>query len=105
MPAITRIGDLTIGVGSHGQPCCPHAITGIHIGGSPKSNANGQPVTRLNDITVHSCPHCGIGMNIAGSPTIKADGLPVTRVGDAVTEFCGSGTCVNGSPDVNADDG
>lgn len=102
MPGVTRMGDLTVGVCSHGLPCCPHGCVGTHITASPDVDANGRRVTRVFDISVHTCPHCGVNMNIQGSPDLDANGKLVTRNGDAVTEFCGAGMCVSASPDVFA---
>ncbi len=102
MPGVTRLHDLTVGVCSHGMPCCPHGCIGVHITGSPDVQANGRAVTRRGDYSIHTCPHCGVNMNVAGSPDVEANGRAVTRRGDRETEFCGSGVSVMGSPDVHA---
>jgi uncharacterized Zn-binding protein involved in type VI secretion len=102
MPEVTRLHDLTVGVCSHGLPCCPHGCTGVHITGSPDTDANDRLVTRIGDFSAHTCPHCGVNMNVEGSPDVDANGIPVTRKGDGETEFCGSGVSVTGSPDVYA---
>lgn len=100
MPPITRIGDVTVGVCDHGLPCCPHGCVGVHITSSPDVTANGRKITRRGDLSAHSCPHCGVNANVGHSPNVQANSIPVTRKGDAVTEFCGGGVCVSGSPDV-----
>ncbi len=102
----TRYGDTTIGIGSHGLPCCPHLITGTRISGSPDVDVNGRKASRAYiDIAVHSCPHCAINLCIQGSPTVAVDGKPLHRQHDLVTEFCGIGYTDSGSPDVSADEG
>lgn len=100
MPAWTRIGDITFGVGSHGLPCCPHFIVGVRITGSADVYVNGLPGSRaMADLSWHSCPHCPVNMCLTHSPDVYADTLMDHRLGDVVTEFCGVGNTVTGSPD------
>ena len=104
MPPATRLGDLTLGVGSHGLPCCPHVLTGVRVSGSPDVQVNGRGASRAGaDIAVHSCPHCAVNLCVQGSPDVRVNGLGLHRVGDLVTEFCGVGQTVTGSPDVRVD--
>lgn len=98
MPAQARLTDMTVGHGSHGQDCCPHTIIGIFITGSPNHQTNNLLSVRLTDITAHNCPHCPIGMAITASPDKFINNLGAHRVGDVVTEFCGTGVTVTGSP-------
>ena len=91
---------MTIGVGSHGKTCCPHVIIGIFITGSPNVGSNIRSQIRVGDITSHTCPHCPIGMAIGGSGNVLVNRRGGHRIGDTVTEFCGSGTSVTGSPNV-----
>lgn len=92
-----RVGDMTIGVGSHGVPDCPHVIFGVFIQGSQNTLVNGRPNVRVGDLTAHSCPHCPVGMAVTGSSTIVVNGRPTHRLGDVVTEFCGVGVTITGS--------
>jgi len=95
MPAQSRLNDITIGVGSHGLPCCPHTIVSIRIMGSNLDMVNGVPSSRITDISCHmSCPHCGISICITGSNLKIIEGLESNIIGDVVTEICGFGTTV-----------
>jgi len=98
----TRLTDLTVGIGSHGELCCPHGILGIRITGSEDVMVNGLKMSRITDLAIHSCPHCSVNMCIQGSPNVFANNLPIHRLGDAETEFCGAGITVTGSPNTNA---
>ena len=106
MPAQSRLWDITIGTGSHGLPCCPHTIVGYRVTGSPDVAVNDRAASRAHaDLALHSCPHCAVNLCIQGSHDVRVGGLAAHRVGDAVTEFCGSGVTVTGSPDVFTNDG
>ena len=98
MPAQTRLMDITMGIGSHGMPCCPHNIIGFRINGSPNHNTNNLLSSRLYDMSIHLCPHCGVNMCINGSPNKFINNLAAHRLGDSVTEFCGTGNTITGSP-------
>jgi len=52
------------------------------------------------DLSVHTCPHCPVNMCLCGSPDIFINDLMAHRRWDCVTEFCGVGTSITGSPDV-----
>jgi len=100
MPALSRLGDITIGIADHGLDCCPHTVVGVRISGSPDTKTNNQDTSRVTDIAVHTCPHCAINMCVTGSPNVITNNLQDHRVGDVVTEFCGVGNTVTGSPDT-----
>lgn len=101
MPARTRLGDITVGICSHGLPCCPHGCVGVRITGSSDTYCNGRKTSRsIVDLAVHSCPHCGVNMCLTGSPNVFTNLYQNHRLGDIVTEFCGVGITVTGSPDV-----
>lgn len=101
MPAQTRLGDITIGIGSHGEDCCPHVITGVRITGSPNVGDNSRDLSRaMIDLSIHDCPHCAVNLCLTGSPNVFTNGYPNHRLGDAETEFCGIGVTVTGSPDT-----
>jgi len=102
MPGVTRVNDLTIGVGSHGGKCCPHTITGVVMIGSPDVFSNDLNNGRIGDIAIHDCPHCPIGILLTGSSDVYANGIPFSRLGDQVNEVCGSGTVITASSDVFA---
>ena len=103
MPRQTRIGDMTIGYGSHGLSCCGHIIVGIRITGSEDHNTNSLKTSRITDLAIHSCPHCPVNMCIGGSPDKNINSLPTHRLGDIVTEFCGVGITVTGSRNTFVD--
>lgn len=96
----SRLTDITIGQGTHGLPCCPHMIIGIWMLTSPNDLCNNLGSVRLTDITIHSCPHCGVGMSISSSVLKKINNLGSHRLNDVVTEFCGMGMTVSGSPNT-----
>lgn len=102
MPAVTRVGDDTVGVCNIGLPCCPHGRNGVNTTGSPNIYVNGIPVHRISDIGDCRCPHGGSYQSITGSSSVFFNGIPVTRVGD-ITQCmaCGqTGTHVSGSGNV-----
>lgn len=49
---------------------------------------------------VSNCPHCSVNMCIEGSGLSSINGLASHRMLDMVTEFCGVGITISGSPDV-----
>lgn len=100
MPGICRMGDYTLGMGSHGNDDCPHSIVGFYMQGSPNVRINGLQAQRMGDFAVHNCPHCGFSMAIQGYPTVLANGMPVTLRGHAVTTFCGMGMNMMASMNV-----
>lgn len=97
MPSETKIGDITVGIGSHGNPCCPHSIVGVRIMGSGDVFVNALATSRVTDIASHDCPHCPINMCIMGSPDVLSNALFDHRLGDSVCEGCGTGASVTGS--------
>jgi hypothetical protein len=56
------------------------------------------------DFAVHTCPHCGVNLCIGGSYDVFINNFPAHRLGHQVTEFCGSGISVTGSPDTFTND-
>lgn len=104
MPAVTRIGDGTVGTCNLGLPCCPHSRAGNNSVGSPNVTVNGKPVHRLTDTGPCNCPHGGTFASVSGSSTVTVNGLPITRIGDTTQcQSCGmSGNHVEGSPNVTS---
>lgn len=102
MPAVTRIGDGTVGTCSVGLPCCPHGRAGNNGTGSPNVFVNSIPVHRLTDTGPCNCPHGGTYASTAGSATVFINGLAATRIGDTTTcQGCGlTGSHTAGSPNV-----
>lgn len=100
-----RYGDMTLGMGTHHKKKCPHIIIGIVMSGSMDVLSNGLSTGRTGDITIHSCPHCPTGMLIGGSADAFVNNLPMHRLGDPVTEFCGMGISVTGSPNIYSNGG
>ena len=102
MPAVTRNGDISIGVCSVGAPCCPHVWVSVHFGGSGDVLTNNQGTMRIGDNGASSCPHCPIWFAVSGSPNVMVNGRSVHRLGDAHNVGCGSGSVVSASPNVIA---
>jgi len=97
---LARIGDISIGTGTHGLPCCPHTIIGVIVTGSPNTNCNNKPVARKPDIVAHSCPHCGIGVTLTAATKTFCNNIPVHRLNDLVFWTCGIGVTITASPDT-----
>jgi hypothetical protein len=97
MFGISRTGDICIGIGSHHLHLCPHVIVGVAVSGSPDTNCNTRPVTRVPDIVAHSCPHCGIGVTLTGSIRSFCNNLSIHRIHDVVFFSCGIGITITGS--------
>jgi uncharacterized Zn-binding protein involved in type VI secretion len=95
-----RIGDISIGIGTHGLRCCPHFIVGTVIVGSPTTFANSLAMGRIGDTVVLTCPHSPIGFILTGSPDVLAENISLSRVNDKVNYNCGIGTLITGSSDV-----
>jgi len=95
-----RLTDITIGQGSHGLPCCPHVIMGMWFSTSPNDQCNNLGSVRFTDFSMHTCPHCGVGMAISSSVLKKINNLGAHRLGDTVSEMCGVGMSVVGSPNT-----
>lgn len=101
MSSQSRLGDITIGIGSHSQGCCMHILVGIRVTGSRDTTDNSRDLSRAGiDLSIHDCPHCAVNMCLSGSPNVFTNGYPNHRVGDIETEFCGIGVTVTGSPDT-----
>jgi uncharacterized Zn-binding protein involved in type VI secretion len=64
---------------------------------------NGRPALRVGDKGIHAAC-CGPNMWTAakGSGTVVINNLPAHRMGDDDTHCGGSGTLIEGSPDVIA---
>ena len=101
MSGIARVGDICIGIGSHGHICCPHNLTGIIISGSPNTKCNNSPMARVSDIVIHTCPHCGVGVTLSGTTITHCNNKPIHRIGDIVFFTCGIGITVTGSTNSN----
>ena len=104
MPAVTKVGDSTVGTCNLGLDCCPHGRSGTNSVGSPNVFVNSQPAHRLSDTGPCNCPHGGTFNSVAGSATVFVNGLNLTRIGD--TTQCGScgmpGSHSSGSANVFA---
>ena len=102
MPAVTRIGDIAVGICCCGGcppycPCIPWV--GVYISGAGTVNAEGSPDSRIGDVVVGCHPQVAVG----GSPTVNSEGSPTTRIGDG-TAGCTVGVNVTGAGTVFADD-
>lgn len=107
MPPAVRVSDkASIPADAHGCPACPHPGFGPAVNGSPDVMINKLPAVRLGDPGVHmAC--CGANQwKVAkGSSTVYVNNKPLARMGDKTTHCGGSGSLINGSPNVFADDG
>src|SRR5881275_2564310 len=107
MPAAARLGDKAqVDADAHGCPACPHPAVGPIVTGSPDVFVNGKPAARQDDLGIHAAC-CGPNTFTIqkGSPTVYVNGKPFARMNDQ-TKHCGaSGPIIEGSPDVNIDDG
>ena len=103
MPPVCRKGDnANCPADAHGNPCCPHNVTGPATSGSPNTNVNGRAVLRVGDSGVHSaCCGPNTWQCAAGSSTVFVNGIPVVRLGDATAHCGGSGQMIQGSGNVN----
>lgn len=74
---------------SHGNPCCPHPVSGAITGGSPTVMVRGKPAARLGDGGMHSAC-CGDNMFTIseGDENVLIDGKPAAIIGSA-TKHCG----------------
>ena len=100
---IARVGDICVGIGSHGEDCCPHGIVGVIISGSWNSYCDHRSIARVPDIVAHSCPHCGIGITLTGATRSFCNNIPIHRIGDLVFFTCGIGITIIGSSTARAE--
>lgn len=102
MPAAARVGDnANCPADIHGNPCCPHNVTGPATAGSPDVFVNGRSALRLGDPGIHAlCCGPNTWSCAAGSSTVFINGRPAVRLGD-MTQHCGGiGKIIGGSSDV-----
>lgn len=107
MPGAARLGDKSqVPTDSHGCPGCPHPGVGPIVQGSPDVSINSRPAARKDDIGMHTAC-CGPNMYKinAGSATVYVNGKPLARMQDDTKHCGGDGHVIEGSPDVNIDDG
>jgi uncharacterized Zn-binding protein involved in type VI secretion len=107
MPAAARLGDKAqVDADAHGCPACPHPGVGPITTGSPDVFVNGKPAARQDDLGIHAVC-CGPNTFTIkrGSPTVYVNGKPFARMNDQTKHCGGSGPIIDGSPDVNVDDG
>lgn len=97
---VARVTDKHAGTCSHGEPCCPHGVSGPIVEGSPDTFTNGLKQARDGDQVTHNCPHCGIGWIVASSETVFVNSKKIARLGDTVIYPGGSGKIVESSPNV-----
>ena len=107
LPAAARLGDKSqVAADAHGCPACPHPGIGPIVTGSPDVFVNGRPAARKDDLGIHAVCCGPNNFTIkGGSPTVYVNGKPFARMNDQTQHCGGSGPIVEGSPDVNVDDG
>jgi uncharacterized Zn-binding protein involved in type VI secretion len=107
MPAAARLGDKAqVDADAHGCPACPHPGVGPIVTGSSDVMVNGKPAARQDDLGIHAVC-CGPNTFTIqrGSPTVYVNGKPFARMNDKTKHCGGTGPIIEGSPDVNVDDG
>src|SRR4051812_32270014 len=107
MPPAVRLSDKAMcPADAHGCPACPHPTVGPTVNGSANVFINKLPAIRLGDPGIHAAC-CGPNnyKTAKGSGTVYVNGKPLCRLGDKTTHCGGSGTLIQGSPSVFADDG
>lgn len=98
MPALTRIGDISVGICCCGHDGCVGWV-GTYVTGAGSVIAEGSPDSRLGDVVVG----CHVQVAVSASPNVFSEGPPTTRIGDA-TAGCTSGTNVTGAGTVFANE-
>lgn len=102
MPGQGRLGDkASVPIDSHGCPGCPHPGVGPAIAGSPDVNVNKRPALRVGDPGLHAAC-CGTNTWTArrGSRSVFINGKAAFRQSDPSGHCGGSGSLIEGSPNV-----
>lgn len=102
MPAAGRKGDKAHAPSdAHGCNTCAHSVIGPATEGSPDVLVNDRPIIRVGDRGEHSaCCGANAWVASAGAAHVLINGQPPHRHGDATQHCGGSGTLIEGSPDV-----
>lgn len=102
MSAAGRLGDRSVVPDdSHGCASCPHKATGPTVTGSRTVLINSRPALRVTDRGIHeTC--CGSGRWRAqtGAPRVLINDKLAHRVGDKDQHCGGTGSLIQGSPNV-----
>jgi hypothetical protein len=98
MPAVTRIGDLGVGVCPHHSH--PQNYTTIFASGATDVTSGGAANCFVGSAGVASCGHPTIALT--GAADVTADGLGVHRVGDMGANY-GAYIAISGALDVTSD--
>ena len=102
MPMQGRLGDNAHCPScGHGNICCSHGVTGPGVQGSMTVHVNSMPALRMGDPGVHSSCCGANAWNAVGcSATVQINGLGAHRLGDMTQHCGGTGTLIQGSPNV-----
>jgi uncharacterized Zn-binding protein involved in type VI secretion len=102
VPGQGRLGDkANVARDVHGCPACPHPAIGPAIQGSPDVNVNRRPALRVGDRGLHAaCCGANTWTAVTGSQTVLINGKSAHRMGDQSRHCGGSGTLIEGSPNV-----
>lgn len=101
MPAVTRTGDISIGICACCCSGCPHVWVSVHIVGSPDTFTNARETMRApGDLGACTCPHCPISYSLTGASISYINNLRIHRLGDIHIVPCGTGVVVSASPDT-----
>jgi uncharacterized Zn-binding protein involved in type VI secretion len=102
MPPQARVGDRAFNpADAHGCPACPHPVVGPGTTGSPDVLVNNMQALRIGDPGVHAACCGPNSWNVAsGSGTVFFNDIPAARLGDSTAHCGGSGSLIQGSPNV-----
>lgn len=89
-----RVTDVTVGL--------DHSCVGILLTGSPNATSEGQPQSRMTDISIQSCGDVGVVLTCSGMTT--SEGLGNARLSDILLEINGGMAIIaSGSPNTMVD--
>ena len=102
MPSAGRLGDSAhVPADSHGCPACPHSAVGPATAGSLDVFINEKPALRVGDTGVHAaCCGSNTWVAVGGAASVLINGRKAHRQGDSTAHCGGSGSLVEGSPNV-----
>lgn len=102
MPKQGRVGDKSKApVDAHGKPCCPHAVEGPAIQGSPNVFVNSKAALRVGDPGVHTaCCGPNTWQAVKGSKSVYINSKPAHRLDDLTIHCGGPGQLIEGSDNV-----
>lgn len=102
MPPQGRLGDnAKAAADAHGCVACPHIVIGPAVQGSSDVLVNNLPALRLGDAGIHAtCCGANTWNANSGSSSVLINCKPAHRMNDETKHCGGTGTLIEGSPDV-----